>query len=212
MTINTDKLGWLVAATLFGAISFGALSGFQANAAPKFATVDIEKVFDGSKLRETNNATLGAANKARSAAFEFIATNTAMSNADARKYADLAIVDKPTPAQTAELARLKGVGEEATRKNRELSLKTALTDSEKVAVAEYGANMQSKRAMLGALENDFKTQLIDLQTDLRDKTLERVTNVVKEIGAKQGYTVVFNTASAPYAANDLTDAALKTLK
>lgn len=211
MNLNSNKLGWLVAAALAGAMSFGALSGFQGTA-PKFATVNLEKVFGGSKLRDENNVKLNAANKARLDALQFLVQNTAMSNVDARKYADLAILDKPTPAQTTELARLKGVGEAATAKNRELSTKATLTDAEKLLVAEYGSNIQGKRPLLGALEADYQTQMRDMESDLREKTLDRVTEVVRGIAAKGAYTVVFNTSAAPYAANDLTEEALKQLK
>ncbi len=211
MNLNSNKLGWLVAAALAGAMAVGALSGFQGTA-PKFATVDVEKVFAGSKLRDTNNTTLNNANKVRLGALEFISQNLAMSNADARKYYDLSIVEKPTAAQTADLAKLKADAEAATNKSRELSTKTTLTDAEKALVNTYGENTRAKRPLLGAMEAEYQEQMRNIQADLRDKTLERVNEVVRDIAAKGAYTVVFNTASAPYAANDLTQEALNKLK
>lgn len=212
MTLNTDKLGWIVAAALAGAMTFGALSGFQGNAAPKFANVDLAKVFDQSKLRETNNATLQAAGRSRDAVLDFLVQNRAMSNADAKKYADLALKPNPTDAEKSEIARLKGVGEAATAKQRELSVKATPTEDEKKALAEYGANVQAKQAFLVSLQTDYRNQLQEMQDSLREKTLDRVTTVVRSLAAKQGFTVVFNSTSAPYAATDLTDDALKALK
>jgi Skp family chaperone for outer membrane proteins len=212
MTIDSSRLGWLVAAALGGVLATVALSGFQANTAPKFATVDVEKVFDESKLRQTNSQTLEDAQRLRANVFSFIAQNPAMNTADAKKYSELAVKASPTAADTTELARLKAAGEDATRQNSALSTKPSLSDAEKKQVEEFGAQTRAKQAFLARLESDYQAQLQDMQRDLHDKTLDRVTEVVKGIAAKQGYTVVFNTSSAPYAANDLTADAMKALK
>ncbi|GEM_PF-1192776 len=212
MTIDTSKLGWPVAAVFAAVFAATALSGFQANTAPKFAVVDIEKVFNESKLRETNQKTLNDARQARVTAINFIAQNAAMNNLDAKKYADLAVKTAPTPAETAELARLKTGGEDATRKMRELQTKPTLSDDEKKAVADFGVQTQGKQALLAGIEADYQSSFQELQGDLRDKTLDRVTDIVRGMAAKQGYTVVFNASAVSYAANDLTTEAMKAVK
>jgi Skp family chaperone for outer membrane proteins len=213
MTIRTDKLGWLVAAALAGAMSVGALSGFQGNTAPKFATVDIGKVFDESSLAATNTDALEAARKLRAGVLEFINGNRAMEPKDAERYAALATKGAAvTPAEKAEADKLKAGGEDATRKQRELSTKNPLTDADKAALADFGGKVQANNALLGRLQGVYENDLQTMSTDLREKTLNRVRDVVKNLAAKGGYTVVFSTASAPYASNDLTDEALKTLK
>ena len=60
MTINTDKLGWLVAAALAGAMSVGALSGFQGNTAPKFASVRATRSSRGSTAPKASRAALAS--------------------------------------------------------------------------------------------------------------------------------------------------------
>ncbi|RYG19164.1 OmpH family outer membrane protein [bacterium] len=211
MTLNTQKLGWIVAAALAGVMSLSALSGFQ-NTTPKFATVDIEKVFAESKLRETNSVALQTAGKSRENVLTFLFQNRAMENADAQKYAELAVKEKPTPTETQEIARLKAAAEEATRKHRDLMTKKEPTDAEKTQMTTYASNVQAKQAFLGRLEGEYQNQIRDMQGDLRQKTLDRVTEVVRGLAAKQGFTVVFNTSAAPYASNDLTPDALKALK
>lgn len=212
MTIDLTKLGWPVAAALLGAMAFGSLSGFQANTAPKFAVVNIKKVFDQSKFRESNSKILEDARQARANAFNFIIANQAMNNGDATKYAGLAVKATPTPAETAEIARLRASGEEATKKNTELTTKPSPTEADKAQIAEFGVQIRGKQALMGRLEADYQQQLQDMQRDLREKTLDRVNETVRGLAAKGGYTVVFTTNSAVYAANDLTADAMKALK
>lgn len=213
MTIKTEKLGWLVAAALAGAMSVSALSGFQANTAPKFATVDIGKVFDESSLAATNTDQLEAARKLRSGILEFINANRAMDPKDAERLATLTLKGAAvTPAEKAELDKLKAGGEDATRKQRDLSTKNPPTDADKAALSDFGGKVQANNALLGRLQGVYENDLQNIGSDLREKTLTRVRDVVKSLAAKGGYTVVFSSASAPYAANDLTDEALKALK
>ena len=212
MTINTDKLGWPIAAALAGAMAMGALSGFQANTAPKFATVDIGKVFDGSTLATQNTETLQNAQKSRSAVLEFINRNRAMDPGDARKLAELSIKATPSAADTAEIARLRTAGETATQARSALMTKNPPTDADKTALTDYGTKASTNQSLLQTLQAQYEGDLQAMSGDLREKTLDRVREVVKGLAAKGGYTVVFSTASAPYAANDLTDEALKALK
>ena len=212
MTIHTEKLGWPVAAALAGAMAMAALSGFQASPALKFATVDIGRVFDGSTLAAQNTETLQNAQKARAAALEFINRNRAMDPNDARKFAELSIKPTPTAVDTAEIARLRAAGEAATAARGALMTKNPPTDADKTALSDYGTKASTNQSLLQTLQGQYENDLQTMSGDLREKTLDRVRDVVKSLAAKGGYTVVFSTSAAPYAANDLTDDALKALK
>ena len=212
MTIKIDKLGWPVAALLTGAIAASALSGFQANTAPKFATVDMSKVYNDSPLSNTNNDALDTAKKNRLAVLDFINRNPAMDPADARKLADLSSKATPMPADKTEIDRLHAAGESAMQKRSELSTKSTTTDADKTALATYASNATANRGVLQTLSAQYDNELQNMAGDLRDKTLSRVREVVRSIAAKQGYTIVFDAGTAPYAANDLTDEATKALK
>ncbi|RYG27242.1 OmpH family outer membrane protein [bacterium] len=212
MTINTDKLGWLVAAALAGAMSVGALSGFQGNTAPKFASVDIAKVFDESTLAATNTDAIEAARKQRAGILEFVNQNRAMEAKDAQRFADLSLKATPSAAEKTEIDKLKAAGTEATRKQRELQTKNPLTDADKALLQDYAAKVQANNALLGQLQGKYEGDLQNMLRDSREKTLGRVRDVIKSIAAKGGYTVVFSSEAAPYAATDLTGEALKALK
>jgi Skp family chaperone for outer membrane proteins len=213
MTIRRNQLGWLVAAALAGVLAVGALSGFQANTTLKFGTVDIGKVFDESTLAASNTETLEAARKLRAGILDFINTHRAMDSKDADRYASLAVKGATmTPAEKTESDKLQAAGVAAMNKQLELQTKTPLTDVDKTALSDYAARVQANNALLGGLQGKYENDLQTMSADLREKTLVRVRDVVTKIAAKGGYSVVFSTASAPYAANDLTDEALKTLK
>lgn len=213
MTIKTDKLGWLVAAALAGAMSVGALSGFQGNTAPKFASVDIAKVFDESSLAATNTTAIEDARKLRAGILEFVNANRAMETKDAQRLSDLmAKGDAASAAEKSEIEKIKTAAAESTRKQRELQTKNPLTDADKAALSDYAAKVQANNALLGQLQGKYEGDLQNMLRDSREKTLVRVRDVIKSIAAKGGYTVVFSSEAAPYASNDLTDEALKTLK
>lgn len=212
MTIKIDKLGWPVAALLGGMMAMGALSGFQAGTAPKFATVDMNKVFNDSPLVAANNDALNNARKARFATIEFIDRNSAMDPNDAKKFADLSAKANPTPADKTELDRLHAAGEAATVARSGLMTKPTPTDADKVALADYSNKANSNRALLNTLDAQYTQEMQTMLNDMRDKSLARVREVVRTIAAKQGYTVVFDTQTAPYASNDLTEEASKALK
>lgn len=209
MTIHKDKLGWLVAAALAGAMATSALSGFQANTAPKFATVDTGKVFDGSPLAATNTDALRKANQTRAAILEFISQNPSMDPNDAKKFADLSTKATPVPADTTEIARLRTVAEAATQANRAASTKASPDDTTRTTLAGFSSNAAANRNLVQALAGQYDQDIQALRGELRDKTLTRVRDAVRNIAAKQGYTIVFDSNVAPYCANDLTEEASK---
>ncbi len=211
MTIKIDKLGWPIAAFLAGAVALSAISGFQGPAL-KFATVDMLKVYNDSPLTTTNNDALDSAKKSRLAVLDFINRNPSMDPVEARKLAELSSKATPTPADKTEIDRLHASGEAATQKRNDLSTKSAPTDPDKIALADFGSKVTTNRGLLQTLSAQYDNELQNMAGDLRDKTLSRVREVVRNIGAKQGYTIVFDASSAPYAANDITDEATKALK
>jgi Skp family chaperone for outer membrane proteins len=213
MTINKQNLGWLVAAALGGVLATGALSGFQGNTAPKFAYADMNKIYSGSGLETDNTGKFDAAQKVRNEVLNFINANRAMETKDAQRFSDLSTkATALTPAETAELTKIRTSAEATTQKQRELSTKNPLTDAEKAQLTDFGAKAQANSVLLQSLRAGYENDLQNLGGDLREKTLERVQVVVRDLAAKQGYTVVFTNNSAVYAASDLTDDALKVLK
>ena len=212
MTIDTSKLGWPVAAALAGVLAMGALSGFQGNTAAKFATVDTIKAFNDSPLTTANEQILRDADRTRTNVLQFINQNRAMDPADAKKLADLSIKEKPTPADQAEITRLRTAAEAATQKRVELSTKNPPSDAERTQLAEFGTRSTTNTNLVQMLAGQYGNDVQEMQGDLRNKTMVRVREVVRTVAAKGGYTVVFDTSAAPYAANDITDEVSKVLK
>ena len=212
MTIDKDKLGWIVAAALGGVMATGALSGFQATPAPKFATVDMIRVYNDSPLANTNSDKLEDARKARFSVLDFINRNRAMDPNDSKKLADLSLKPSPSAAETAEIARLRAAGEAATGARTAAMTKTTPDDATRTALADFGTKDRANLGVIQTLQAQYEDELQKMTGDLREKTLARVREVVRGLAAKQGYTVVFDVTAAPYAANDLTEEAGKALK
>ena len=212
MTIDTSKLGWPVAALFAGVLAIGALSGFQGGTTLKFATVDTGKVFDGSPLATSNTELLRAANASRMTILQFIDRNPVMDPNDAKKFADLSTKENPTPADKAEMDRLRAAGEAATANRNLLATKNPPSETERNQLADYGSKVTANRNLVQTLAAQYDGDIQTMRVDLRTKTLSRVREVVRTVGAKGGYTVVFDAETAPYAANDITDEVSKALK
>ena len=90
--------------------------------------------------------------------------------------------------------------------------KVGPTATDTATLAEYGNKANSNRALLQTLDTQYTNEVQTMMGDLQEKTLNRVREVVRNLAAKQGYTIVFNVTAAPYAANDLTEEAAKVLK
>lgn len=212
MTIDTSKLGWPVAALLAGVLAVGALSGFQGSANLKFATVDTGKVFDGSPLATSNTELLRTANANRMTILQFIDRNPAMDPNDAKKFAELSTKENPTPAEKTEIDRLRTAAEATTANRNLLATKNPPSDAERTQLADYGSKVNANRNLVQGLAAKFDDEIQTMRVDLRTKTLARVREVVRTVGAKGGYTVVFDAEMAPYAANDITEEVSKALK
>ena len=212
MTIDPSKLGWPVAAALAGVLAVSALSGFQGSTNLKFATVDTGKVFDGSPLATSNTELLRTANANRMSVLQFIDRNRGMEPVDAKKFADLSTKETPTPADKAEIERLRALGEAATASRTTLMTKNPPTDADRTALAEFGTKATANATLVQNLAGQYSGDIDTMRVELRTKTLARVREVVRTIGAKGGYTVVFDAEFAPYAANDITDEVSKALK
>ena len=209
--MNLDKLGWVVAAGVVGAM-FGM--GFQASA-PKFATVDMQKVFSDADFTQSENAELQQYANPRIQLLHFLQKNLPMSPDDARKYADISTqATVRNAAQDIEIKRIEADAESATQKRNDLLVKqeSALTADDHKAMQDFSARAQQNTAFGQQLEQKLEQDIEQKKIELHDKAMEQVRKSVGDVAKKQGYSVVFTSEAAPYAANDLTPDALKAVK
>ena len=206
--MKLDKLGWVVAAALAGAICG---MGFQGSS-PKFATVDMAKVFTDSDFTTTSNTQLQDYLKTRVAVMQFLKQNPPMLPGDAQKYPDLALKTNRSSAEDADFKRIQSDALAATTKQRDLSLKASPSQEELNQLADFRARAAQNETFGQQLEQQYDQDLQTKRQSLHDQAMDKVRQSVKDVAQKQGYTVVFSVETAPYAANDITPDALKMVK
>lgn len=202
-----ERLGWVVAAALAGAM-FGM--GFQGGA-QKTGTVDLEKVFNESAYAKKQTEGLRNIAQARVGVVDFLRTYRTVKEADATKFRDLTLKENATATDKAELERIKTAAQMDEQKYRELSTKDKPTQAEVSQIEDYNRRKEASAALLEKWNNDFTTELQTRQENLRGETLQRVKDAVAQVAKDQGYSMVFVQNIAPYSANDLTGEALKSM-
>jgi Skp family chaperone for outer membrane proteins len=202
-----DKLGWVVAAGVIG-IMVG--SGFQ-NSTVKIATVDLEKVFNDSEYAKNQTAVLRNMGVARQGVLEYLSTYRAVKVEDAQRFRDLSLKDNPTPADKTALDSLKTTIQTDDRRFKDLQTKSNPTPDEQAALQDYNRRIQQLAALQQRWNQEFEDEIRNMQQRLRNDTLNRVRQSVNDVAKQQGQSVVFASQVAPYAANDITDEALKNM-
>lgn len=198
--MKSDKLGWIVAAALAGAM-FGM--GFQASA-PKFATVDMPKVFEDADLTKSGTSELKDFYQSRLSVIRFLKENPPMLPADADKYSVLALKTPQSADDAKELKRIEADAVAATQKQQAISLQKNPTPEDLKLLDDYRSRAEQNRTIEGQLEQKYDADTQDTRVRLHDQAMDKVKQAVADIAKKQGYTVVFSSEAAPYAANDLT--------
>jgi len=207
MKMQFHKLGWAVAAACIAVMAAG---GFQ-DTATKMGVVDITKLIESSDFGRESRSTFDQMKAAREGVLEFVDTYRVLSAEQAAKFRDLSLKTTPTAAEKAQLDTLKAEIIAADKKNKELSTKPNLTPEERTLMQEYANRSAASEATANRWLREFTSDLEGFAQKQRQASLERAKAAAQEVGKAQSYTIVLDAAIAPYAANDVTDAALKAM-
>ena len=205
--MKIDKLGWLVAAALAGAM-IGM--GFKAPG-DKTGTVDVIKVFKDSEYAKSQNEGLQGQVAARRDVVQFVQTNRSMKPEDADKLRLLLTKDKPTPADRTDIERIKNDAQADEKKARDLQTKEKPTATELTQIEEYTKRKDATGQRLDRWREEFNQELQAQQEKMNSDALVRVRSVIQQVARDQGYSIVFAQEIAPYCANDLTSDSLKAM-
>ncbi len=201
------QMGWVVAAALGGVMLF---SGFQDNSS-KIGVVNIATVFNDSDFGKKRKQEGEALKSAREGLLEFIDTYRVLTLEQATKLRELSLKANPTASETAELARIKADVQAADKKAKELSIKQNLTPEERNLLQEYTDRSQKMVDLAQRWLREFSMELEKWDSDNRTAGLDKTRAAIQQVSKQQGFSVVFDASIAPYAANDVTDAALKAM-
>lgn len=201
-----------VGTTALAVFGILGLSGFQATS-PKMGVVDFKKAFNESGLVKSQDETLRAAERSRRSVIEYISTYPTITREQATQLRTLSVKRDITEAERTTLDKLKATIQAEEKKSRDLQTKANPTQEDLKAMEGYRTRVQSTRELIQAWAQEFNNEMIALQADARQDLAGKIRNVIAEVGRKEGYSVIYDIETAPYAANDVTkqvqDAAAK---
>jgi Skp family chaperone for outer membrane proteins len=205
--MNISKLGWVCSGLM---VVLFASTGFQAKT-DKIGIVDMNRVFRESGFFKTQSDSLRSLAESRKAIVEFVRTYPVFTPEQATRFKEISIKPVPTAPDKAALEKIKQDVMAANKKFNDLNTKANPTPDEVAQIKEY---VNRTQAMAGTLERwarEFEDEFGDSQDKAQRDASDRVRAAIKEVGQKQGYTLVLSQDSAPYGANDLTTEALKSM-
>lgn len=201
------QLGWVVAAG-FAFTMFGG--GFQP-AQEKTGVVDLNKVIQDSDLGKSNTTKLNQALKSRRDLIDWLMTYNIATGEQAEEYRRLMLKEPQTEADRTAMKKIADDVASSDRRKQELLTKTTLTDADRTLLADYQQRMRVNEDRARNWENEFSQQLNELRDSLQQATINQAKASLKDVAQAQGFTTVLESTVAPYGANDLTDATIKSL-
>jgi len=202
-----SQFGWIVAATLAGAMFAG---GFQGSS-DKIGVVDIAKVISQSNMGKRDQETFNQMKSAREGLLEFIDTYRVLTNEQAQRIKELSLLPNPKPEEKNELERLKAEVKASSARSTELATKTNPTPEDRALMDEFARRSQTMEQVAQRWYREFTNELQQWADKQKAASIEKAKAAIQDVAKSQGFTVVFEAGVAPYGANDLNDAVLKAL-
>ncbi len=199
------QLGWVLVAAILGVIVAG---DFQAPPQIKIGTVDIVRIMNDSDYGKEGQAIFKKMKDARQGVLEFIETYRVLTTDQAQRIRDLSLKDNATKEESAELDRTKADVIAASKRSIELATKPNMTPDERTIVEEYARRSQNMNDVAKRWLSEFSDQMNRFADDRRLTGLQKAKAAINQVSKSQGFTVVFDTSTAPYGASDITDASL----
>ena len=198
------QFGWVLAAALIGVALAG---GFQGNEI-KLGTVDIVRLLDQSDYGKEGQDIFKKMKTAREGILEFVDTYRILTTEQAQRIKELSLKDNATNEERAELDRIKAEVVATSKRSTELATKANMTPEERTLVEEYARRSQQMNDSVQRWFKDFNNEMADFADKRKLVGLTKARKAINDVSKAQGYTVIFDESTAPYGANDLTDAAL----
>ncbi len=206
MKLNVaPQAGWIVAAAL-GA--FVVTTGFQDNS-PKFGVVDMNKVMNDATAGKKLKDDLQSQFNDRQGLLEFVAANPTLTSEQANKLRELSLKSGATAAEKTEVENLKKLIVADFKRYEALGQKQTITEKERADLEDLGSRRKNAGNLLQRWQQDFANEITNHEADQQNLLAEKVKKSVTELSKKQGYSLVFQTSSAIYGANDLTADSIK---
>lgn len=208
MKTNTNiasQAGWLVALGL-GVMMF--TSGFQDNSS-KMGVVDMNKVMNDAAAGKKLKDELTSQFNDRQGLLEFVAANPTITNEQANRLRELSLKAGATAAEKTEVENLKKAVIADFKRYETLGQKQTITEKERADLEDLGSRRKNAGNLLQRWQQDFANEITNHEAEQQEILANKVKKAVTDYGKKQGFTLVFQTSSAIYGANDITAEAIK---
>ncbi len=201
------KLG-IVAAS--AALALFSAIGFQAKT-EKYGVVDIAKVFNDSDYTKKQNDQLRSIGDARTGILDFMENFRVFTAEQATRFRELSLKASRTPAEQTELDQIKAAVQASDSAFKQLQTKANPTPAEVTQLQDFNARSQASATLSQRWAREFDDEVRTLNEKMRADTMDRIKLALKDVGAKQGYTLLFSEDVAPYGANDMTTDVVKAM-
>lgn len=189
-------------------MAFFALSAFQ-QPQLKLGVVDVSKVAEDSKLGKRKKDEFEKMRTKMTAVLQFMNQNRLISKDQATKFRELSLIEKPTADQTQQLEGLKTLIQRAKQEFDDLLKVSNPTETQLKRIQELSGYGNDTLDRLREWDREFGQQMSDLANSAQSEVLNKAREAVKKLGKRDGYTVILESNSAPYGANDVTADVLK---
>jgi Skp family chaperone for outer membrane proteins len=197
--MRISQLGWVLAAAIVG-IEVGG--GFQAKT-NKTGYIDLQEIYNESKLKAKNDEKLNTAAQSRRAAFDFMRLNPEFTADQLARFKALIAKEIPTPAEVAELTKLKETVQTSTNQFDDLRKKPNPTPDDIKRLNTLGELHDANVAAQRDWDREFSQQLESMQADMNVAALDSMKAALAQVAKAQGYTLVFRENVAVYGANNV---------
>jgi Skp family chaperone for outer membrane proteins len=207
--MNVVQNKWVIIGAI-GAFALIAISAFQAQPV-KMGTVNLAVVADKSKLGIREKQQFEALRTKLSSMLQFMNNNKVMTLEQGAKLRELWVTENPTGAQIQELEKLKNTIQNASEELRRLLTETQPDEAKISRIRELTRLVNQTDDILPELDQQYTMLMRQKAEEKQQSVIEKARTAVQKIGKRDGYTVIFESNVAPYAANDITDEAVKSM-
>jgi Skp family chaperone for outer membrane proteins len=209
-----------VLAILFLGLLMTALPGKPARAAeakfPVFATLDVEKAFNGYDKKTQLDAKLQADKAQADEKLRLRSDNAFLTADEFTQLADLAAKPTKTDDDKTKIAALTKTANDRQAEYTGLQQKKDATDAEKARLQELQSMGEKAKAAFDAEQTSLYQKLQKQQVDLSKQIMQDVEVAATNVAKAKGITMVFNKSFGEpgfiiYSGMDITDEVLAKL-
>jgi Skp family chaperone for outer membrane proteins len=176
--------------------------GFQSKT-DKPGFIDMQAVFADSNLKRKNDDHLQLVEQARLSTLEFLGLNPSMNADQLARYKVLSTKETLTPAETAELAKIKQDAQAESKKYDDLRQKQNPSQQDVATLNDLGARNTLDTSARSQWGREFDLELRTMQANLNAKSIDAIKAAIGQVAKSQGLTLVFRENVAIYGSRDL---------